>query len=161
MWRGIQRSNQVCIKLTKSFLINRKNKTRADMETILPLRNDASPLEKWHSLGEKEGVEGRDGKGVTLRRKRTWLHHMVSIVPKVLRLWNLLCAAATQVRHTTCELRAGVLCDECVAGRMLLQRNRVLIKAIELITIPLTVNDRSNKLKRSYLSLSQSLSKSV
>ena len=156
MWRGIQRSSQVCIKLTKSFLINRKNKSRADMETILPLRNDASPLEKWHSLGEKEGVEGRDGKGVTLRRKRTWLHHMVSIVPKVLRLWNLLCAAATRVRHTTC-----VLCDECVAGRMLLQRHRVLIEAIELITIPLTVNDRSNKFKRSYLSLSQSLSKSV
>ena len=63
MWRGIQRSSQVCIKPTKSFLINRKNKTRADMETILPLRNDASPLEKWHSLGEKEGVEGRGGKG--------------------------------------------------------------------------------------------------
>ena len=54
-----------------------------------------------------------------------------------------------------------VLCDECVAGRMLLQRNWVLIEAIELITILLTVNDRSNKLKRSYLSLSQSLSKSV
>ena len=71
MWRGIQRSSLVCIKLTKNFLINRKNKTRADMETILPLRNDASPLEKWHSLGEKEGVEGRDGKGVTLRRKRS------------------------------------------------------------------------------------------
>ena len=46
MWRGIQRNNQVCIKLTKSFLIKRKNKTRADMEIILPLRNDASPLEK-------------------------------------------------------------------------------------------------------------------
>ena len=71
MWRGIQRSNQVCIKLTKSFPNNRKNKTRAGMEIILPLRNDASPLEKWHSLGEKEGVEGRGGKGVTLRRKRT------------------------------------------------------------------------------------------
>lgn len=54
-----------------------------------------------------------------------------------------------------------VLCDECVAGRMLLQRNWVLIDAIELITILLTVNDKSNKLKRSYLSLSQSLSKSV
>ena len=67
MWRGIQRSNQVCIKLTK----NRKNKTRAGMGTILPLRNGASPLEKWHSVGEKEGVEGRGGKGVTLRRKRT------------------------------------------------------------------------------------------
>ena len=112
MWRGIQRSSLVCIKLTKNFLINRKNKTRADMETILPLRNDASPLEKWHSLGEKEGVEGRDGKGVTLRRKRSWLHHMVSIVPKVLRLWNLLCAAATRVRHTTFELR-----DACVMWR--------------------------------------------
>ena len=113
MWRGIQRSNQVCIKLTKSFMISRKNKARADMEIILPLRNDASPLEKWHSLGEKEGVEGRGGKGVTLRRKRTWLHHMVSIVPKVLRLWNLLCAAATRVRHTTCELR-----DACVMWRV-------------------------------------------
>ena len=113
MWRGIQRSNQVCIKLTKSFPNNRKNKTRAVMETILPLRNDASPLEKWHSLGEKEGVEGRGGKGVTLRRKRTWLHRMVSIVPKVLRLWNLLCTAATQVRHTTCELR-----DACVMWRV-------------------------------------------
>lgn len=54
-----------------------------------------------------------------------------------------------------------VLCDECVAGRMLLQRKRFLIEAIELITILLTVNDRSNKFKRSYLSLSQSLSKSV
>ena len=71
MWRGIQHSNQVCIKLTKSFPNNRKNKTRAGMEIILPLQNDASPLEKWHSLGEKEGVEGRGGKGVTLRRKRT------------------------------------------------------------------------------------------
>ena len=113
MWRGIQRSNQVCIKLTKSFPNNRKNKTRAGMEIILPLRNDASPLEKWHSLGEKEGVEGRGGKGVTLRRKRTWLHRMVSIMPKVLRLWNLLCAAATRVRHTTCELR-----DACVMWRV-------------------------------------------
>ena len=51
----------VCIKLTKSFPNNRKNKTRAVMETVLPLRNDASPLEKWHSLGEREGVEGRGG----------------------------------------------------------------------------------------------------
>ena len=70
MWRGIQRSSQVCIKLTKSFLINRKNKSRADMEIILPLRNDASPLEKWHSLEERERRGGR-GKGVTLRRQRT------------------------------------------------------------------------------------------
>ena len=70
MWRGIQRSNQVCIKLTTSFLINRKNKTRAVMETVLPLRNDASPLEKWPSLEERERRGGR-GKGVTLRRKRT------------------------------------------------------------------------------------------
>ena len=123
MWRGIQRSSQVCIKLTKSFLINRKNKTRADMETILPLRNDASPLEKWHSLGEKEGVEGRGGKGVKLRRKRTWLHRMVSIAPKVLRLWNLLCAAATQVRHTTCELR-----DACVMWRVCCRTDATLKK---------------------------------
>ena len=63
MWRGIQRSNQVCIKLTKSFLINRKNKTRAVMETVLPLRNDASPLEKWHSLGRKKGWKGGGGEG--------------------------------------------------------------------------------------------------
>lgn len=60
----------VCIKLTKSFPNNRKNKTRAVMETVLPLRNDASPLEKWHSLEERERRGGR-GKGVTLRRKRT------------------------------------------------------------------------------------------
>lgn len=162
MWRGIQRSNQVCIKLTKSFLIKRKNKTRADMETILPLRNDASPLEKWHSLEERERRGGR-GKGVTLRRKRTWLHHTESCQSCQKSYDYETCYA--QLPHGFVTQHASyvtrVLCDECVAVRMLLQRKRFLIEAIELITILLTVNDRSNKLKRSYLSLSQSLSKSV
>ena len=144
----------VCIKLTKSFPNNRKNKTRAVMETVLPLRNDASPLEKWHSLEERER---------TLRRKRTWLHHMESCQSCQKSYDYETCYA--QLPHGFVTQHASyvtrVLCDECVAGRMLLQRKRFLIEAIELITILLTVNDRSNKLKRSYLSLSQSLSKSV
>ena len=144
----------VCIKLTKSFPNNRKNKTRAVMETVLPLQNDASPLEKWHSLEERER---------TLRRKRTWLHHMESCQSCQKSYDYETCCA--QLPHGFVTQHASyvtrVLCDECVAGRMLLQRKRFLIEAIELITILLTVNDRSNKFKRSYLSLSQSLSKSV